>query len=299
MVRSLHEKEEAERITESYRTQILGKRQRADSWCKHQRSLHSQDTEFRIEHGEMSQQDFDQAEVGLMEKLKECEKEVTQVDFDLFQDNVLTPLHTLYSDRIKLADASLNKLTKRLFSDAQSQSPNLLQEEGDKEPELLEKLTQAKWLFEARETLHRRVYDLLSERNSRYKNIVLLPYNQTRKYAEAELFFAKDAQDRRFKFEQVADKRAQAFLSIIENNISRGVECQLNAFWDIAPAILGVLQKVPLALDGFSVQVRTSLAHYTFVLIEIPKRLSRDSCAPCETIMLTWRNITDSCRRIR
>lgn len=163
MIRSLHEKEEAEIITESYRTQILGKRQRADSWCKHQRSLHSQDIEFRIEHGEISQQDFDEAEVGLEAKIADCEKEVTQADFDLFQDNVLTPLHTLFSDRIKLADASLDKLTKRLFSDAQSQSPNLLQEEGDEEPELLEKLTQAKWLFEARETLHRRIYDLLSE----------------------------------------------------------------------------------------------------------------------------------------
>ena len=184
------------------------------------------------------------------------------------QNIVLTPLHTLFSNRIKLADVSLDKLRSRLFSDAQSQSPNLLQEEGDEVPELLEELTQAKWLFEARETLYRQIYDLLSERNNRYKAIVLLPYNQTRnlkKYAEAELFFAKDAQDRRFKFEQVVSERAQAFLSIIENNISRGVESQLNAFWDIAPSILGVLQKVPLALDGFSVQVRISPAHHTFI----------------------------------
>ena len=107
-----------------------------------------------------------------------------------------------------------------------------------------------------------------NRRNNRYKNIVLLPYKQTRnleKHAEAESFFAKDAQERSFKFEQAIYKRAQAFLSIIENNISRGVESQLNAFWDIAPPILRVLQKVPLALDGFSVQVRISPAHYTFV----------------------------------
>ena len=84
MVRSLHEKEEAEIITDSYRTQILGKRQRADSWCKHQRSLHSQDIEFRIEHGEISQQDFNEAEVGLEEKIADCEKDVLQTDFDLW-----------------------------------------------------------------------------------------------------------------------------------------------------------------------------------------------------------------------
>lgn len=65
-------------------------------------------------------------------------------DFRSYQNLVLTPLHTLFSDRIKLADASLHKLSSRLSSDAQSQSPNLLQEEGDAEPELLEILTQAK-----------------------------------------------------------------------------------------------------------------------------------------------------------
>ena len=256
IVRSLHEKEEVEIIRNSYRTQSLGKRQRADSWCKHQRSLHSQDIEFRIEHGDINQEDFDEAECMLEEKIADCLKEVTQTDFDLYQSIVLEPLHKIFSDRIKLADASLDKLSSRLFSDAQLQSPNLLQEEGDEEPELLEKLTQAKWLFEAREYLHRQLYELLSERNNKYKDIVLLPYKQTgslEKHAEAELFFANDAQERRFKFEHAVCKRAQAFLSVIENNVSRGVESQLGAFWDIAPSILGVLQKVPVALDGFSV----------------------------------------------
>lgn len=256
IVRSLHEKEQAEIIRNSYRTQSHGNRQRADSWCKHQRSLHSQDIEFRIEHGDISQEDFDEAESLLEGKIADCEKEVTQTDFDLYQSTVLEPLHKLFSDRIKLADASLDKLSSRLFTDAQLQSPNLPQEEGDEEPELLEKLTQAKWLFEAREHLHRQLYDLLSERNNKYKDIVLLPYKQNRhmeKHAEAESFFANDAQERRFKFEQALCKRARAFLSVIENNVSRGVESQLGAFWDIAPSILGVLQKVPLTLDGFSV----------------------------------------------
>lgn len=40
-------------------------------------------------------------------------------------------------------------------------------------------------------------------------------------------------------------------MSVIENNVSRGVESQLGAFWDIAPSILEVL----LALDGFSVHI--------------------------------------------
>ena len=253
VVRSLHEKEEAEIIRNSYRTQMLGKRQRADSWCKHQRSLHRQDMEFRIEHGDISQVDFDNAEVELEEKIANFEKEITQQDFDSHQSTVLAPLHALFSDRIKLADASLDKLSSHLFSDTQSP-----QEEGDEQPELLEKLTQLKWLFESRENLYWQIYDLLSERNEKYKAIVLLPYKQSQnheKHAEADSFFAEDAQERRFKFEQAACERAQVFLSVIERNVSRGVEVQLSAFWDLAPPILELLHKVPSHLDGFEVQI--------------------------------------------
>ena len=258
VVRSLHEKEDADSIREHYRSQIVEKRQRADSWCKHQRSLHSQDIEFRIEHGEISQEQFDEAETELEIKIANSEKEVTQADFDLFQNTVVSPLHALFAERIKLATSSLDQLSSRLFSDAQSHSPNLPQEEGDEQPELLEKLTQLKWLFEAREALHRQTYDLLSERNDKYKAIILLPYKQTEshdKHADAESFFAKDAQERSLAFEQAVYSRTAAFLSVIENNVSRGVEAQLSAFWDIAPSLLEVLHKIPHQLDGFEVRI--------------------------------------------
>ena len=258
VVRSLHEKEETETITESYRMQILGKRQRAYSWCKQQRSLHRQDIEFRIDHGGISHEDFNIAEAELEEKVAISEKEIAQSDFDLYQHLVLTPLHALFSNRIQLADESINKLSSRLFSDAQSQNPNLPQEEGDEQPELLEKLTLLKWLYEGKETLHRQTYDLLSERNDRYKAVVLLPYKQSQnqeKHAEAELFFATDAQERRLQFEQAVCKRAQAFLSVIETNVSRGVEVQLSVFWDIAPSLLEVLHKIPTRLDDLEVQI--------------------------------------------
>jgi len=257
VVRSLNE-EVPTSIRDTYDSQILGKRQRADSWCKHQRSLHRQDIEFRIEHGEISPEEYDEVEKELEAKIHESEKEITQADFDLFQDFVLTPLHAIFSDRIKVATSSLDKLSSRLFSDAQSHSPNLPQEEGDEQPELLEKLTQLKWLFEARESLHRQIYDLLSDRNDKYKAIILLPYKQFQnreKYAEAEQFFAKDAQDRRIAFERAICSRAQAFLSVVENNVSRGVEVQLSAFWDIAPCLLEVLHKIPHDLEGFEIQI--------------------------------------------
>ena len=132
VVRSLHEKEEVESVTESYRVQILEKRQRADSWCEHQRLLHEQ---FQLEHGNISQDELQDAQVDLVEKIANSEKNVVQTDFACYQRLVLTPLHALFSDRIKLADTTLNMLNSRLFS---NQSPDLPQEEGDERPELLE-----------------------------------------------------------------------------------------------------------------------------------------------------------------
>lgn len=258
VVRSLGEEEEPRSIKTTYDSQIHGKRQRADSWCNHQRSLHRQDIDFRIEHGDISQGEYDLAENELQTKIHSSEKEVAQADFDIFQSSVLTPLHAIFSERIKLATSSLEELSSRLFSDAQSHSPNLPQEEGDEQPELLEKLTQMKWLFEARENLHRQIYDLLTDRNDKYKSIVLLPYEQSQnreKKTEAEDFFANDAQDRKVTFEKAVCSRAEAFLSVIENNVSRGVEVQLSAFWDIAPSLLEVLHKIPIDLEGFEVQI--------------------------------------------
>lgn len=260
VVRSLHDKDEAEGIRETYRSQILEKRKRADSLCQHQKSLHDQEIQFRMEHGEISQEQYDQAESELEAKMAQSEKVITQTDFDLFQNVVVTPLHAVFATRIAKATLSIERLSSRLFSDAQDHSPNLPQEEGDEQPELLEKLTQLKWLFEARESLHRFTYDLLTERNDKYKAVVLLPYKQSKnptKLAEAESFFARDAQDRQVAFERAVVERTRAFLQVIEGNVVRGVEVQLSAFWDIAPSLLHLLQKIPSqdSLPTFQIQI--------------------------------------------
>jgi len=213
-----------------------------------------------MEHGEISQEQYDQAESELEIKMAQSEKDITQTDFDLFQNVVVTPLHAVFASRITIATSSIDKLGSRLFSDAQDHSPNLPQEEGDEQPELLEKLTQLKWLFEARESLHRFTYDLLTERNDKYKAIVLLPYKQSKnptKLAEAESFFAQDAQDRQVSFDRAIVERTRAFLQVIEGNVVRGVEVQLSAFWDIAPSLLHLLQKIPSqdSLPTFQIQI--------------------------------------------
>lgn len=258
VVRSLHDLGEVNTIRESFRSQMSERRQRTETWRKHQRSLHNQDVQFQLEQGEISEEDFDEAEMEFEAKLNKAEKDFLQADFDLFQKVVVSPLHSIFSERISRATSSFDELSSRLFSDAQQQSPNMPQEEGDEQPELLEKLTQLKWLFEARETLHRETHDLLSERNNKYKSVVLLPYQQTKnheKLAEAESFFAQDAHDRKLAFEKAIASRAEEFVTVIEVNVIRGVEVQLSAFWDIAPALLKVLQKIPLHLRGFEIQI--------------------------------------------
>lgn len=258
VVRSLLETERVDAIRSTYTTQIGEKRKRADSWRQHQQSLHDQDMRFRMDHEELSQEEFDRAESEMTAKIRRSEKELTQTDFDLFQSVVVSPLHALFAERIAEANSTIEALSGGLFSDAQKHSPNLPQEEGDEQPELLEKLTQLKWLFEGRETLHRKTYDLLSERNDKYRAIVLLPYQQSsnrEKCVEAEQFFIHDAQERRTTFENEISSRFDAFLAVIETNVTRGVEIQLSAFWDIAPPLHRVLTRVPQDLQGFEVQI--------------------------------------------
>ncbi len=206
----------------------------------------------------ISQEEFAGAEAAIESEELEAEKDIVQSDFDLFQTNVVSPMHALFSAHISKASAAFDELSSRLFNDAQLQSPDLPQEEGDEQPELLEKLTQLKWLFEAREVLHRETYDLLSERNEKYKAIVVLPYNQshnTDKVAEAESFFARDSHDRQLAFEKNALARSSTLLDVIEANVVRGVEVQLSAFWDIAPSLLTLLQQIPQDLYGFEIQI--------------------------------------------
>lgn len=258
VVRCVQDLTDEDRIRESFSSQIDEKRQRADSWCRHQRSLHNQDVQFRIEQGGMSDEDFDRLESKLESTLNKSEEEFTCADLELFKDVVYSPLGSIFSERIAQISSSFDELSSRLFTDAQRHSPNMPQEEGDEQPELLEKLTLLKWLYEARETLHRERYNLETERNEKYRAMMLLPYKHSRnheKLAEAESFFVQDGYERRLQNERNASSRFDEFVTIIEVNVVRGVEVQLSAFWDIAPALLNVLHKIPRNLQGFEIQI--------------------------------------------
>jgi len=167
----------------------------------------------------------------------------------------VAPLNELLTTRIAKATQLFSELRSVLFVETRSASPNMPQEAGDEQPELLEKLTLLKWIFEARETLHRAIYDLLSDRNDRYRAVVLTPYRLARnadKLASAEAFFAEDAAKRRAAYADEVRRRTCEFRDVVEETVVRGVEAQLSAFWDIAPPLKRLLDAIPPTTEGWS-----------------------------------------------
>ncbi|KKY35629.1 hypothetical protein UCDDA912_g04410 [Diaporthe ampelina] len=183
------------------------------------------------------------------ESEKQTSKDLEKKDFDRFQTAVVVPLNDLLTSRITKATQLFDELRSRLFVETREPNPNMPQEEGDEHPELLEKLTLLKWIFEARELLHRAVYDLLSDRNDRYREMVIMPYRlagNEEKMAHASAFFAEDAGKRALAFASEVLQRTSEFHDVVEENVVRGVEVQLSAFWDIAPPLCRLLDRVPL-----------------------------------------------------
>jgi hypothetical protein len=211
-----------------------------------------------IQAGTMSYADAAKIEEESKVVEQEKTKEASKSEFDLFQHQVVAPLNDILMARLSKASEIFTQLRSKLFVDAQEISPNLTQEEGDEQPELLEKLTLLKWIFEAREMLHRALFDLLSDRNDRYKEMVITPYRiagNDEKIAGAEAFFTEDAGKRTLAFEQEILKRTEEFMDIVEENVVRGVEVQLSAFWDIAPSLSRITEKIPDNLEGFQIQI--------------------------------------------
>ncbi|EEP80438.1 predicted protein [Uncinocarpus reesii 1704] len=230
----------------------------------YQRRIKEERQDFRlrvnqaIEEGTITYAEAAEAEAGRRAKENDREKQLAQKEFDSYQEEVLRPMQSVLKDRINVVSACINELQEKLFDSAENQTPNQAQEEGDERPELLEKLTQLKWLFEAREQLYREEYDLLSKCNEKFRTVVTLPYQQSKnieKIKETDNFFIRDAQTRQANFASETLMRFENIMTVIESNVSRGVETQLSAFWDIAPSILTVLQKIPEDLRGFTVMI--------------------------------------------
>lgn len=210
-----------------------------------------------INSGNMSYADAAAIDAEATESENDQVKEMEKVDFEQFQKQVVAPVNELLTSGIARSTQLLNDLASGLFHDGEN-AADTTQEEGDDKPELLEKLTLLKWIFEAREGLHKAIYDLLSDRNDRYKTVITTPYRLSgndEKLRSAEAFFREDATKRAYGFTAEVLTRTEEFERVISENVSRGVEVQLSAFWDIAPNISRLLERIPSNLAGFRVQI--------------------------------------------
>lgn len=203
----------------------------------------------QITEGSVSFAEAAEAEEAFKHEQAAAEKDMAQSEFDEFQDVVMNPLRELLSPRIRRTDAIIQELNELLDEDARARNPDQTQAEGDERPELLETLTQLKWLFESREALHRELFLLEGQQNQLYEKVVIQPY-LSQDGAEGKLqstrsFFRRDEAERKKAFEREALKRFEALEKIVEETVDRGVEVQLSAFWDIAPNLLDLLNKLP------------------------------------------------------
>ena len=262
-VRALSDLREVEETKERFKTESGRARESASAAAEERRRALRTNLQAEIGAGRMSYAEAAALEADGELQEKAQAKETEKQDFEGFQNRVVMPLNELLTSRIAQATALADELRARLFV-FNGGDPNLPQEEGDEQPELLENLTLLKWIFEARETLHREIYDLLTDRNDRYRNMVLIPYRVSgndEKLRSAEAFFAEDAAKRRVAYAGEALRRAEEFRDVIEDTVGRGVDMQVNAFWDLAPPLRRLLDKMPASADefpGFRIQIPAS-----------------------------------------
>ncbi|USP81729.1 hypothetical protein yc1106_09003 [Curvularia clavata] len=257
-LRTLSEFEEVKTTKAKFKAKIEARKEQENTSLSDRRAQLRYNIQDNVRNGVMSFADAAKAEADFEGREHQRAQDVVQWIFDTFQAEVANPLHAMFCERITKATASMEHLKGRLSSEAQEPNPNQTQEEGDEKPELLEMLTLLKWLFEAREQLHKEMFEMEDERNDLYRDIIVLPYVQTKndqKVKEATTFFQRDGQDRKVTFEKETLKRYEDLMNVIEQNVTRGVETQLSAFWDIAPGLLAIVQQVPRNLQGFGVLV--------------------------------------------
>lgn len=248
--RHLASQAEIQQIRDAYLDQDWALQRSQQEEAKKRRNRLRNSIQEKLNAGTISFADAARVETNFESSEAEHTRLAARATFDAYEQGISHPLNTLLTSRLAEAETCITTLLSDLSSQHSTSDPNETQEEGDSHPERLEKLTLLKWLFEAREHLHKEMSDLHAARGEKYSAVVLTPYRlaqQTDKIAEAEAFFATDRADRSAKYAREALQRITSLQSIVELNVARGVEDQLSAFWDIAPGLLEIVAAVPFS----------------------------------------------------
>lgn len=246
--RQLASQVEIQQIRDAYLDQDWALQRSQQEEAKKRRTRLRNSIQEKLNAGTISFADAARAETTFESSEAEHTRLAARATFDAYEQGISHPLNTLLTTRLASAETCISTLLSDLSPNHPTSNPNEAQEEGDEHPERLEKLTLLKWLFEAREQLHKEMSDLHAQRGEKYAVVVLTPYrlaSQTDKIAEAEAFFAKDRRDRQKTYAAESLARFTELQDIVERNVARGVEDQLSAFWDIAPGLLEIVQAVP------------------------------------------------------
>ena len=260
VLRTLNAREDVGRVREEYEAgsggELLQPERSEETAARRKQFRRS--VQQKVANGDMSFAEAAQAEADFDASEAKRGRDQAQKAFEHFQSEMVAPLNKMFKDGIQKATACMDQISDSLSYEAQSHNPNQTQEEGDEQPELLEKLTLIKWFHEAREHLYTEMFNLEGESDERFKTLILLPYRQAgneEKVHEVESFFDRDSQERRVKLEKQTLERFEELLRTTEQHVTRGAEVQLSAFWDIAPELLAVIQKVPNRLRTFDIQI--------------------------------------------
>lgn len=259
-VRSLSEISEVKTTKDKFAVESTKRREQFAQGLSERRQALRANLQQEINSGNISYADAGVIESDSQNTEKDQRKELEKTEYEKFQNQVVLPLNELLTARITQATELFDNLAKHLFDNGRNDA-DMPQEEGDDRPELLEKLTLLKWIFEARESLHRAIYDLLTDRNTRYCNVVMTPYRlsgNTEKLKSAEAFFAEDSAKREWAFAHEVLNRTRDFRAVVDEAVQHGVALQLSAFWDIAPPLCGLLDNIPQDLEGFNIQIPAS-----------------------------------------
>jgi hypothetical protein len=249
-IRTLNEISEVQEKRSAYDAKIT--RQRAvsaqEAAAREAQMHHNINEKVRL--GQMGYAAAAAAEEQFRAQELQTKQDILRREFNSFTPEVQQPLNAMLAEKITKARACIAQLRDGL---SDSDKPDAPMEEGDEHPELLEKLKLIKWLVEARETLHHTVFDLESERSAKFRAMILTELRDRNSPAaeiqDAEQFFHKDTTDRASKFEQSSRARIEELQVLVQKYVDRGVQDQLSAFWDIAPRLLEVLQRIPERYD--------------------------------------------------
>lgn len=245
-------------IKEAYLDEDFAIQRQQQEAAKERRTQLRANVQEKIAGGSITFAQAAQAEADFDAEEAERGKADARSNFDVFEASVAHPLNGLLTEGLQKANACISHLRAELETHNQLPDPNQAQEEGDEQPERLEKLTLLKWLFEAREQLHKEMFDLHADRSAKYSEVILTPYrigHMQAKIDEATSFFSRDDRERQATFARESLKRFEELRGVMEANVSRGVEDQLSAFWDIAPGLLEVIQQVPANVNQLDVQI--------------------------------------------